>query len=171
MDSVYIRYGIPSNERFIAREAYERIRYITLNFEKFSKIYELNFKSINDDLFFIMMYDFCKRDFMIREALTIYTLKMPQGKITKNMIFNYAYDYLKLFENQKKIRDGEYNSLIVNICQKLIKNKKYKISRLRKLDVIQEYYFLSYFNSYPDQNYFERHVSDFLSYVSKKLKK
>lgn len=170
MDSVYAQFPIPSNERFIARETYERIRYIKLNFDKFSKIYDLNLESIDGSSFFTMMYNFCKRDFMINEALIIYNLKMPKNRITKNIINNYAYEYLKLFEKQKIIRGGEYNSQIMNICQKLTKNKKYKISRLVMLDIIQEYYFLSYFNSYPDQHFFERHINDFLTYVCKKLK-
>ena len=101
MDSVYAQFTIPNNERFIARETYERIRYIKLNFDKFSKIYDLNFESIDGSSFFTMMYNFCKRDFMINEALIIYNLKMPKNRITKNIINNYEYEYLKLFEKQK----------------------------------------------------------------------
>jgi hypothetical protein len=113
------------------------------------------------------MYDFCKRDFQIREASISYSTFINRN-ITKKILLKVTNDYLNLFETQKMKRNGDYESPIKYLVQKVLKKQKMKVSRFDKLDLIQEYIFLYHFDFYSDKNFYERHICDFLSYICKK---
>ena len=169
MDYIYEKYNIPENERFIAREAYERIRYIKKNFFNLDENIRNKLMKFDENHVFLMMYDFCKRDFQIREASISYSSFMKKN-ITKKILLEVTNNYINLFEKQKMKRNGDYESPIKCLAQKVIKVNKMRVSRLVKLDLVQEYIFLHHFDFYSEKNFYERHLWDFLSYMCKKLK-